>query len=315
MTTTPYASEAFLHQILGKAVGASASDVHLKVGQPPGARVHGDMVYFRAERLTPADTDAVARILLASRPSTLSNLPALRELDVAYEVPSLGRFRAHVYRQRGSLAVVMRSIPLAVPTFDALGIPHAARALADETSGLVLVAGAAGHGKSTTLAAMVGHINATYPRHVVTLEDPIELVHHDARASISQRELGTDTDDFPSGVRAALRQDPDVLMIGELRDAATLDAALEAAEAGLLVLSSVPVPDITRTVRRLVSLGASRERLSASLLGIVAQQLLPVPLGGGLMLAAEVLVVTDTVRAAIAQPEGSPPLRDLATKN
>jgi twitching motility protein PilT len=293
VATTPYTSEAFLHQILAKALAANASDVHLKVGQPPGARVHGDMVYFRADRLTPEDTEAVSRIVLASRPGVIASLPALHEIDVAYEAPGAFRFRAHVYRQRGSRAVVMRSIPLIIPTFDALSLPPAARSMADKTRGLVLVVGAAGSGKSTTLAAMVGHINTNYPRHVVTLEDPIEFVHEDARSSVSQREIGIDTGGFAEGLRAALREDPNVILVGEIRDRATLSGVLEAAEAGHLVLSSLATRDTARTLSKLLAMSASpaetHERLSAALQGIVAQRLLPREDGPGFALAAEVL--------------------------
>jgi twitching motility protein PilT len=316
--TTPYASEVFLHQILSKAHAAHASDVHLKVGQPPGARVHGDMVYFRAEPLSPADTEAVARLILTRRPAILGALGSLREVDVAYEIEGLGRYRANIYLQRGTIALVMRAIPFEIPSFDALGIPAAARALADAARGLVLVVGAAGQGKTTTLASMIAHIVRTHPKHVITIEDPIEFVQADGRASVSQREIGSDTESFASGMRAALRQDPDVLFVSEIRDGATLDVALQAAEAGHLVLASLQTPDVARTLRRLLSLGTSpeqtRDRLAESLQGIVAQRLLPRKDGSKLVLASEVLVATTAVRDAIGRPEQNPPLRELMEK-
>ncbi|TKC97266.1 type IV pilus twitching motility protein PilT [Polyangium fumosum] len=316
--TTPYASEAFLHQILAKAQAAQASDIHLRVGQPPGARVHGDIVYFRAEPLKPEDTEAVARLVLARRPAVLGALGSLREVDVSYEAEGLGRFRVHVYLQRGTIALVLRLIPAKIPSFEALGVPPAARGFADKSRGLVLVVGAAGQGKTTTLASMLAHIVEAHPRHVVTVEDPIEFVHDGGRATVSQREVGSDTESFASGVRAALRQDPNVLLVGEIRDAATLEAVLQAAETGHLVLSSLPTPDVGRTVRRLLAMGPTpeetRERLSACLQGIVAQRLLPRREGGGLVLASEVLVATGAVRGAIERPEGNPSLRELMEK-
>ncbi|MDI3286283.1 PilT/PilU family type 4a pilus ATPase [Polyangium sp. 15x6] len=316
--TTPYASEAFLHQILAKAQAAQASDIHLRVGQPPGARVHGDIVYFRAEPLLPEDTEAVARLVLARRPSVLGALGSLREVDVSYEIEGLGRFRVHVYLQRGTISLVMRVIPGKTLAFEALGVPPAARGLADKSRGLVLVVGAAGQGKTTTLASMLAHIVETYPKHLVTIEDPIEFVHASGRATVSQREVGSDTESFASGVRAALRQDPNVLLVGEIRDAATMEVVLQAAETGHLVLSSLHTPDVGRTVGRLLSMSSTpqetRDRLSECLQGIVAQRLLPRREGGGLVLASEVLVATGTVRAAIKHPEGNPSLRELMEK-
>lgn len=315
--TTPYSSEAFLHQLLGKALAAHASDIHLKVGQPPGARVRGDMVYFRVDRLRPEDCEAAARVLLAGRPER-EELTTLQEHDTSYVVPGLGRFRINFYRQRGSLAIVLRSIPLKVPSFDELGVPSAVRAFAEHDHGLVLVAGTAGSGKSTTLAAFVGHINATLPRHIITLEDPIEHVHDDNRSSVSQREIGVDTADFPTALRAALRQDPDVVMLSALRDSESFDLALHAAESGHLVLAAMHTPDVVRTLGRLLALGKSpaeaRERLADCLLGVVAQRLLPRRDGTGEVLASEVLVATAAVREAIRRPEGSPSLRELMEK-
>ncbi|AUX23467.1 twitching motility protein PilT [Sorangium cellulosum] len=315
--TTPYSSEAFLHQLLGKALAAHASDIHLKVGQPPGARVRGDMVYFRVDKIRPEDSEAAARVLLAGQPAR-DELAALQEHDTSVVVPGLGRFRVSLYRQRGSLAIVLRSIPLQVPSFDELGVPSAVRALAEQDHGLVLVAGTAGSGKSTTLAAFVGHINATLPRHIITLEDPIEHVHEDNRSSVSQREIGVDTADFPTALRAALRQDPDVVMVSSLHDGASFELALHAAETGHLVLAAVHTPDVARTLGRLLALGKSpgeaRDRLADCLLGVVAQRLLPRRDGTGEVLAAEVLIATAAVREAIRRPEGSPSLRELMEK-
>lgn len=313
--TTPYASEAFLHQILAKAHAADASDVHLKVGQPPGARVRGDMVYFRAEPLEPKDTEAVARLVLTQRTGTLPSLAGLRELDLPYEVPQLGRFRVNVYLQRGSLALVMRVIPATCPTFEQLLLPQSVRALADRPRGLVLVVGPAGQGKSWTLASMIGHIVATQAKHVITIEDPIEFVHLDGRSGVSQREVGADTDSFATGIRAAMRQDPNVILVGDIRDAATMDVVLQAAETGHLVLSSLHTADAERTIGRFLSMSTNpqetRDRLSECLQGIVAQRLLPRADGHGRILATELLTMTSSVRLAMKRPDQNPALREL----
>jgi twitching motility protein PilT len=319
---SPYGSETFLVQLLAKAVAAKASDVHLKVGQPPGARVRGDIVYFRSEPLRPQDTEALAH-LLVKRADVREHIDTLLEHDTAYEAPGVGRFRVNVYRQKGSIAVVMRAIPLQIPTFEELGAPAASEYLAERDRGLVLVVGAAGNGKSSTLAAMIGHLNHTQPLHIVTIEDPIEFLHTDDKSSISQREVGIDTGSFADALRAALRQDPDVILVGEIRDEITLDIALKAAETGHLVMSTLHTPDIARTVGRMLALapkgqpGSSdelRERIGDSLQGIVAQRLLPNKDGSGLVLAAEVLVATGTVRETIKRPEANPPLKELMEK-
>jgi twitching motility protein PilT len=319
---SPYASESFLLQLLGKAVAAKASDVHLKVGQPPGARVRGDIVYFRSDPLRPQDTEALARILI-KRADLRAALDTLLEHDTAYEAPGVGRFRVNVYRQKGSIAIVMRAIPLAIPTFEELGAPPASQYLAERDRGLVLVVGAAGNGKSSTLAAMIAHLNKTQALHVVTIEDPIEFLHTDEKSSISQREVGIDTSTFADALRAALRQDPDVIQVGEIRDEITMDIALKAAETGHLVLSTLHTPDVGRTVGRMLALAPKgqpgstdelRERIGDSLQGIIAQRLLPKKDNTGLVLAAEVLVATGTVREAIKRPDANPPLKELMEK-
>src|SRR5580698_367403 len=227
--SSSYANESYLQQLLGKAVAAKASDIHLKVGQPPGARVRGDIVYFRAEPLKPADTEHLARHLIRDR-AVLDSLSSMREHDAAYEAPGVGRFRVNIYRQKGTLAIVMRAIPLVIPTFEQLGAPSACQSLCERDRGLILVVGAAGNGKSSTLAAMIGHLNNSQALHIVTIEDPIEFLHNDVKSSVSQREIGLDTNSFSEALRAALRQDPDVILVGEIRDETTLDIALKASE-------------------------------------------------------------------------------------
>jgi twitching motility protein PilT len=320
MTASPYENEAFFHQLLAKAVAAGASDVHIKVGQPPGARVRGDMVYFRVDKILPADAAAVVRHIIKRLPQAPA-IDSLQELDTAYSVAGQGRFRVNVYRQRGSLAAVLRVIPSLIPSMEELGVAPACRDLAAKTRGLVLVVGAAGNGKSSTLASMVGHMNRTSALHIVTIEDPIEFLHQDDRSSVSQREVGIDTPTFASALRAALRQDPDVILLGEIRDPESMEIALMAAETGHVVLSTLHTPDVFRTVQRMLSLGASeqnqkemRERIADSLQGIVAQRLVARKDGQGMVLASEVLIASGTVREAIKRPESNPPLKDLVEK-
>lgn len=310
-----YASEQFFHQLLSKAVAAQARDVHLKVGQPPGARVRGELIYFRLDKIRPEDTEAVARYLI-NEPELRADLGRLREYDTSYHADSVGRFRVNIYRQRGTLAIVLRFIPIDIPTLEQLEAPKAARYLAEKERGLVLCVGAAGNGKSSTLAAMIGHMNRTMSRHIVTIEDPLEFMHIDDCSHISQREIGLDTDSFATALRAALRQDPDVIQVGEIRDAETMAIALKAAETGHLVLSTLHTPDVRRTMNRMISLmqGDSddlRERLADALQGIIAQRLLPRSDGKGMVLAAEVLVASGSVRETLKRPVGNPPLKEL----
>jgi twitching motility protein PilT len=311
----PYASEAYLHQLLQKAIAAGARDIHLKVGQPPGARVRGNMVFFRVDRIRPQHTEAVAGHIIRDS-EVLSNLDSLREYDTSYEAHGIGRFRVNIYRQRSSLAIVMRVIPIEVPTLEKLGAPAICEQLAEKDRGLVLCVGAAGNGKSSTLAAMIAHMNHNLSRHIVTIEDPIEYLHVDDKSSISQREIGQDTHSFASALRASLRQDPDVIQVGEIRDAETMEIALKAAETGHLVLSTLHTPDVARTMNRIIALSEGntdelRDRLGDSLQGIIAQRLLPRADEQGVVLAAEVLVATGSVREAIKRPVGNPSLKEL----
>ncbi len=317
-----YASENFFVQLLGKAVAAKASDIHLKVGIPPAARVQGDLAFFRTDALKAQDTEAIARHVIQD-PKIRAQLDSLREFDAAYTAPGIGRFRVNVFRQRGTLGIVLRTIALEIPTFDSLRAPAPLKELAEKSRGLVLVVGAAGSGKSSTLASMIGHLNRTQPLHIVTIEDPIEFLHTDEKSSISQREIGLDTDSFADALRAALRQDPDVILLGEIRDEITMDIALKAAETGHLLLSTLHTPDVARTFGRMLSLapkgqpGGSdefRERLGDAVQGVIAQRLLPKRGGDGLVLAAEVLIGTLSVREAIKRPDRNPPLKDLMEK-
>jgi twitching motility protein PilT len=293
--------------------------VHIKVGQPPGARIRGDMIYFRTEKITAEDTAAVARFVVANA-DVRARLDDLKEYDASYDAPSIGRFRVNVYRQRGSLAVAMRFIPTEIPKMDALGLPlPVARELAERGNGLVLVVGAAGTGKSTSIASMIAHLNETRALHIVTVEDPIEFLHPDLMSSISQREVGSDTASFSAALRAALRQDPDVIFVGEIRDEESMEIALKAAETGHLVLATLHTTDAVRTVNRMLALmrgdpTESRARIASCLQGIIAQRLLPRADGNGVVLAAEVLVAAQSVRESVRRPENNPPLKMLMEK-
>jgi len=308
--------EQTFHELLARGAEHSASDALFKVGQPPAFRVSGDLHYLQGGALRPEHTRKLAEhVIRTSRFE--GNLDDLMEYDTAYAVPGVGRYRVNVYRQRGTLALALRSIPLKIPTFSDLGVPPAARTLAELERGLVLVVGAAGNGKSSTLAAMIGHINRTKRVHIVTIEDPIEFLHTDDLGTVSQREVGLDTPDFATALRAALRQDPDVILVGEIRDEETMDIALKAAETGHLVFSTLHTPDVQRTVGRVLSLtgnmdpNETRERFADSLKGVIAQRLLPTVSGEGRTVACEVLVVTGTARESIRRPDNNPPLKDI----
>lgn len=308
--------EATLLALLQKGTQHKASDVLLKVGQPPAFRVNGSLHYLQGDKLRPAQTMALAEIIL--RKSRYKEpLEDLLEYDTSFGASGVGRYRVNVYRQRGTLAIALRSIPLDVPSFDQLRLPDVIRDLAENERGMVLCVGAAGNGKSTTLAAMVNHVNQTRRSHVVTIEDPIEYIHTDSLASISQREIGLDTPDFATALRAALRQDPDVILVGEIRDEETMDIALKAAETGHMVLSTLHTPDVSRTIGRVLALAGSadssetRERFADNLKGIIAQRLLPTADGRGRVVAVEVLVMTGTARETIRSPEGNLPLKDV----
>jgi twitching motility protein PilT len=242
------------------------------------------------------------------------------EYDTSYTAHGIGRFRVNVYRQRGSLAVVMRFIPTEIPSMDSLGLPMpVTRELAEKQNGLVLVVGAAGNGKSTSIASMVAHLNATRALHIVTVEDPIEFTHQDALSSISQREVGLDTASFAAALRAALRQDPDVIFVGEIRDEETVEIALKAGETGHLVLATLHTSDAVRTVNRLLAMmrgdaSDNRVRIASCLQGIIAQRLLPRADGSGVVLASEVLVASQSVRESIRRPENNPSLKSLMEK-
>jgi len=302
-----------IYKIHTAAVDRGASDLHIKAGDVFRARIDGKLVPLTKQRLTPEQTKAIA-LRLISNEEDQANIEQLRDYDCSWGMPGLGRFRVNILRQRSSFMIVMRVIPFDVPSFQSLGLPATLRAFALAERGLVLVTGPAGSGKSSTMAAMVHHINENQQRHVVTLENPIEFLHRDLNSSITQREIGVDTDDYRRGLRAALRQDPDVVLVGDVRDAGVLDIVLKAVETGHLVISALDTPDAVTTVGRLLGLYASAEqegirvRLAESLHAIVSQRLLPRADGRGRVAAVEVLVCAGDAPAMIRQAGRLPEL-------
>jgi twitching motility protein PilT len=285
-----------LHSVLLRAVQSGASDVHLKIGQPPVLRRDGTLVPLDgAPSLDEAQLDAVLAALTETDPARRRHFDDTGELDLAYTPTGLPRFRVNGFRQRGAISFAFRVIPTNVPTFETLGLPPGVAVLAEEHRGLVLVTGATGSGKTTTLAAIVGHINATRRQHIVTIEDPIEILHEDRGCIVNQREVGLDTASFGEALRRALRQDPDVILIGELRDAETAQTAMQAAESGHLVLSTLHTVDAAESIGRIIEFFPPEKQiqvrtiLAGVLRGVISQRLLP-RVDVGRVAAVEVMV-------------------------
>ncbi|HVM08950.1 MAG TPA: PilT/PilU family type 4a pilus ATPase [Acidimicrobiales bacterium] len=301
-------SRGMLDQYLNALIDANGSDLHLRVGGPPRIRVNGILQELAgASDLTEADTEAIAGEIV--RPHLVEKFSRGEEVDFAYSLPDgKGRFRVNAYLQRDTVAMVFRTVVTQPQTIAQLNLPDMVRRFADEPRGLVIVAGPTGSGKTTTLAAMVDHINRTRTCHIVTIEDPIEVIHSDVRASISQRELGADTPSFASAMRAALRQDPDVILVGEMRDAQTVATALMAAETGHLVLSTLHTTDATETMTRIVEFFPPHEQrqvrlvLAGVLKGTVCQRLVPTKDGQQRVPATEVMVVNGRIQHWITDP-------------
>jgi len=305
-----------MEKIIKAAVERGASDLHIKAGDVFRARINGRLVPLTKQRLTPDQTRAIAHKLIPSEQDR-AHLERLRDFDCSWGMPGVGRFRVNVLRQRSSFMIVMRVIPFAVPSIESLGLPEALATLADSDRGLLLVTGVSGSGKTSTVAALIERINRTKQKHIVTIENPIEFLHRDVNCSVTQREVGVDTESVAVGLRAALRQDPDVILIGETRDPDTADIAVKAAETGHLVISAMPTPDVTTTLERLVAMFPAEERdigrvrLSEALRGIVSQQLLPRADEEGRVAAFEILVNTPQVRACLKNPAKWGELRTL----
>jgi twitching motility protein PilT len=295
-----------LELMLKRAVELGASDVHLKVDRPPILRRDGAVAPLEGEpELTERELELALEQVCAETPKRLQTFLETGELDSAYSPPGLPRFRVNGFRQRGSISIAFRVIPREVPDFAELSLPAGVRRLAEEQRGLVLVTGATGSGKTTTLAAMIDHINRTRSQHILTIEDPIEIVHADHGCVVNQREVGLDTASFAQALRRGLRQDPDVILIGELRDAETAETALGAAESGHLVLSTLHTVDASETIGRMVEFfPAIKQPLIRSILagvirGVISQRLLP-RIDGGRIPAVEVMVgnarISDLIR-------------------
>jgi twitching motility protein PilT len=295
-----------LDDLLRTAVALGASDLHLAVGRPPMVRLLGELVPL--DGMTPLLPD-VTEALVASVCDDVEQerFAATHELDTAHSVAGVGRFRVNAFRQRGAVGAVLRSIPHEIPAFASLGLPESVRDLARVPRGLVLVTGPTGSGKSTTLASLLDLINQERAVHIVTIEDPIEYLHRHRRAVVNQRQVGDDTRSFSTALRQVLRQDPDVILIGELRDLETMSTALTAAETGHLVLASLHTQDAAQTVDRVIDVfppgqqAQVRSQLATTLQGVVAQQLLPRADGRGRAVACEVLVATPAVRALVRE--------------
>jgi twitching motility protein PilT len=307
-----------LHRLLRLGIEKGASDIHFQVGYLPLYRFNGDLVELRYKVLTPSDTESIARMLLESDPS--QRPMDFNELDLAYELPNEGRFRVNISRQRRFYNVVLRVIPPQIRSFDELNLPGVLRDIAQLTRGYVLITGATGQGKSTTLATMIQEVNRTRKAKIVTVEDPIEFVFTHDKSIITQREVGTDTKSFPEALRATLRQDPDVIMVGEMRDLETVDTSLKAAETGHLVFSTIHTNDVASTISRLVSFFPTEEqlqvrtRLAENLKAVVSLRLLVNKKESGRVPAVEVMRTTRTIQECIKDPARTPEIVDFMAR-
>ncbi len=291
--------------LLKLAYSSHASDLHITVGAPPIFRVDGELKRYGQTLLTPAMTEQMARTLI--KPEQYELFLHRGELDFSYGVPGVSRFRVNAYMQRSCIGLVARVIPTTVPSLRSLNMPEILTRLAQKPQGLLLVTGPTGSGKSTTLAAVIDYINQTMSRHIITLEDPIEYLHRHGRSIINQREVGFDTNNFANGLRAALRQDPDVILVGEMRDLETIHTAITAAETGHLVLATLHTSDAVQTIDRIIDVFPAHQQpqiriqLASVLVGVVSQRLFPKAEGKGRVAATEILVNTPAVANLIRQ--------------
>ena len=305
-----------LRELVKIAVERKASDLHIKVGGPPVIRVDHRLVPL-TEKGKISQEDAIKMIFSVMNESQRDRFKEKREIDMAYSVAGLGRFRVNIFQQRSTVGMVMRVIPMKVMTIQELNLPPVVEKLSLETRGLLLVTGTTGSGKSTCLASMVEHMNTHRTAHVVTIEDPIEYLIRDKQCLVNQREVGTDTDSFADALRSALRQDPDVILVGEMRDYETVSTALLASETGHLVLSTLHTVDTAETINRIISVFPPyqqrqvRLQLASLLRGIVSLRLIPRADGRGRVPAAEVLVVTNTIRECIIDSDKTRKIPDF----
>jgi twitching motility protein PilT len=295
-----------LDQLLAYAVQRGASDVHLKVGSPPYIRIDGRLERIEHASVSQVETERIAFAIMPKQRA--EEFIATSDADFAYSVSGVGRFRVNAMRQRGSVGLVLRRVQSDIPSFEELGLPPVVRKLAEHERGLVLVTGPTGSGKTTTLGSMIDYINTTQHKHIVTIEDPIEILHPDKASIVNQREVGTDTSDFHSALKRVLRQDPDVILVGEMRDIETVKTALTAAETGHLVFSTLHTISATDSINRIIDFFPPHEQrqvrmsLAASLRGIVSQRLVE-RRGGGRVPAVEILVATGRIFDKIVNPD------------
>jgi twitching motility protein PilT len=302
---SPFDLDDALHYLVGR----EGSDLHLKVPTPPLIRLHGELIPIEgAEPLRPDVTERVLREMLTD-PARIAEFEAENEVDFSYSVEGLARFRVNAFRQRGSVSLVMRAIPVMIKSVDELLLPPVITTLSEEERGIILLTGTTGSGKSTTLAAMIDHMNRTMAKHIVTIEDPIEFLHPDRRSIVNQREVGMDTASFKRALRRVLRQDPDVILVGEMRDEETVQTALSAAETGHLVLSTLHTVDATEAINRIIDFfpphqhQQARAMIAGTLKGIVSQRLVRTADGSGRVACCEILVKTGRVHDMILDPK------------
>jgi len=291
--------------LLKKASEMNASDVHLTVGIPPIMRINGNLVPFGEDKFTPKEIEKCVKEILNE--DQLDKYNEFGEIDLSYSLNGVGRFRINIFRQRGSSAIALRTVPLQVPTLDKLGMPQIIKDLTKKTRGLILVTGPTGSGKSTTLAAMINEINSTRSTHIITLEDPIEYLHKHKKSIVNQREIGYDTKSYASALRASLREDPDIILIGDIRDLETISIALTAAETGHLVLSTLYTMGASKSIDRIVDVFPPyqqqhiRIQLAAVLEGVIYQQLIPKADGNGRVAALETMIATPAIKNLIRE--------------
>lgn len=294
-------------ELFKAAIERGASDIHVKSGDVVRIRLHGRLIPLTQQKIGHEQVKQLA-LKLIPHEDQRARIDQIFDYDCSWGLTGLGRFRVNILRQRGSFGVILRVIPIDVPTFEDLRLPTVLESIADHERGLILVTGVTGSGKSSTMAAIIDWINQRKPVHIVTLENPIEFLHRDIRASITQRDIGTDTESFMTGLRAALRQDPDVILIGEMRDKETIDIALKAAETGHLVISTVHTRNAVQTISRLIAVFEPTEqemiriRVSESLQAVISQRLIPRRDGRGRVVACEIMPVTGTMRDCIRDP-------------
>jgi twitching motility protein PilT len=302
-------------EILKGAIQRGASDIHIKAGDYIRARVQGQLIPITKQKVPPEQARQLAQQVVPEweRP----NIDKLRDYDCSWGASGVGRFRINLFRQRGTLGVVMRVIPFEIPSIEELELPPILGDIALTNRGMVLVTGVTGAGKSTTLAAMLNHVNQNASQHILTLEDPIEFLHRDQKSSITQREIGTDTESFQKGLRAGLREDPDTILVGEMRDTETIDIALKAAETGHLLFSTLHTQSAVKTISRIVSVFPTDEqdmvrvRLSESLVAIISQRLIPRKDRIGRIAAVEIMRATATIRDLIRDPQRTEEIAEL----